>query len=164
MKSWKLAPGDKNAANYIDCYWLLERKKSDQGYEYPKFNPDPAAHPHLACPQQRYRYSQDDVSFGGMGSHWIAPHCKTVTMDHSQAFLVLGIKFHVGARYSLNLHSSKAALGSVVDVDFNHLIESTAFDRQGFLAKALHSAEYCCDQLDFWPIYCPIVIKINTQS
>lgn len=85
MKSWKLAPGDKNVAKYIDCYWLLERKQSDQGYEYPKLNPDPAAHLLLACPQQRYRYSQDDVSFGGMGSHWIAPHCKTFTMDHSQA-------------------------------------------------------------------------------
>jgi len=90
MKNWKLAPKSESVAKYVECYWFLEKEPDDKVFNYPKLNPDPAAHLILADKEQAYQYNQDSISAKGNGSHWIFPHCKTLEMDNSQPFLMNG--------------------------------------------------------------------------
>ncbi len=128
MKSWKVHPENSNIAKYVDCYWLLEKTPSDSSPTHPKLNPDPAAHLILSKANQYYKYEQGSRSDTGFGCHLILPYCKTITMDHTQPFLVIGIKFHVGALYSLSLHRNqnrnKMQLDRVVSIDGNELLKS----------------------------------------
>jgi len=124
MRSWKIPPDNANIAKYVDCYWLLEKTQSDSGPEYPKLNPDPAAHLILSEPEQYYQYEHNAMSVTGHGSHLILPHCKTILMDHSRPFLVIGVKFQVGALYSLSLPIDQARLDQVISIDTKKLFKS----------------------------------------
>ena len=115
MRNWKTAPQNSSVAKFIDCYWLLEKVQSDSGPEHPKLNPDPAGHMILSNPKQGYQYENESGSASGHGSHLILPHCKTVSMDHSQPFLILGIKFQVGALYSVKYPTPHPPLVSRVN-------------------------------------------------
>lgn len=117
MKNWKIPPKDTSIVKYIDCYWFIEKTPSDSGPEQPKLNPDPAAHLILSDSQQYYQYEQDPLSVTGHGCHLILPHCKTLVMDHSRPFVIMGIKFHVGALYSLPALTDQIALDQIMAVD-----------------------------------------------
>jgi len=153
LENWKIAPKSTYVATYIDCYWLLERLQSDTGSEYPKLNPDPAAHLILAGSQQHYQYEQGAIAFAGRGSHLILPHCKTFVMDHSQSFLVVGVKFHVGALYSLNFPANQRMLDQVNSIDVQRLFNVEKFNETDLLNSAvaqadLSQAELTRDALD----------------
>jgi hypothetical protein len=117
MRSWKIGPKETALCQYIDCYWLLEKSTGDAGADFPKLNPDPAGHIIITHAQQSFGYTYENHNASGCGSHLILPHDKTLTMDHSQPFLVLGIKFHVGALYALNLPEQASRLNDIVAID-----------------------------------------------
>lgn len=148
MRNWKRPPRDSYVAKYVECYWALEKEYDDVSNIQPKLNPDPAAHLILAGNEQIYQYAQDETRQKGHGCHWIFPHKKTYTMDHSQPFLIVGIKFQVGALYSLNNISSQSNLDNVVNVFFNELIQSDTFDLSALLAQAIEFPEQTCNLLD----------------
>ena len=137
-------------AKYVECYWFLEKEHDDVGNNHPKLNPDPAAHLILADAKQNYQYSQDEAPQKGKGNHWIFPHSKTFVMDHSQLFLVVGIKFRVGSLYSLNINSPQPKMDKVVNIDINELIQSESFNVPDLLAKAAEYPQQTCDVLDEW--------------
>jgi len=148
MRNWKLPPQNSDVARYVDCYWFLERKQGNSSPDHPKLNPDPAGHLILAATEQGYQYDQGTVSAKGKGSHWIFPHCTTLLMDHSQPFLVLGVKFHIGALYSLNINPPQPILDQVINVDFSTLLQSKTFKEADLLTKTVHDPELCCDSMD----------------
>lgn len=148
MRSWKLFPKESSVAKYVDCYWFLEKNQEDVSFERPKLNPDPAAHLILAETQQRYRYSQGANSFEGHGNHWMFPHCKTIEIDHSKPFLIVGIKFHVGALYSLKFSASQEVLDQVIDIDIRKLFQSDLFVATDVLSDAINTPQICRDKLD----------------
>jgi AraC-like DNA-binding protein len=148
VKSWKRPPRDSYIARYVECYWVLEKENDDVGKIYPKLNPDPAAHLVLALDEQKYQYTQDETQQKEHGCHWIFQHKKTYTMDHSQPFLIIGIKFQVGALYSLNDICSQSNLDNVVNVCFNELIQSDTFELSTLLAQAVEFPEQVCNVLD----------------
>jgi AraC-like DNA-binding protein len=101
MIHWLKSPKNLEIAKYIDCYWFLEKLPNTEGNDYPKLNPDPAAHLIITLPEQKFQYQSDKGVTQVEGSHWLNPYEKTYTLDHSKAFACIGIKFHVGAFYSL---------------------------------------------------------------
>lgn len=150
MRSWKISPDNTNIAKYVDCYWLLEKTQSDSSPEHPKLNPDPAAHLILSKPEQYYKYEQNSMSFTGHGGHLMLPHSKFILIDHSQPFLIIGIKFHVGALYSLPLLTSHAMLDKIISVDVKKLFESEL----DFLMQLTDQPDVCRNALDKYLMPC----------
>ncbi len=101
MRNWKQEPGNSILKNYIDCYWFIEKGPGDVSLNFPKLNPDPAAHLILAPADQTFHYQYQDKNVSGLGCHLILPNASTLTLDHSKPFIIIGIKFHVGALYGL---------------------------------------------------------------
>ena len=148
MKSWKFSPKNSQVAKYVECYWFLEKEADDVGNNYPKLNPDPSAHLIIANFKQTFQYDQGATSLKGSGAHCIFPHRKTFTMDHSEPFQIIGIKFRVGALYSLETPFSGAKLENVVPVDIRQLLGLTEFHSEPLLIHALHQPQQVCDRLD----------------
>lgn len=121
MKTWKLLPKTEIVSKYVECYWFLEKELCDQGNTSPKLNPDPCAHLILASDGREHRYAIDTVSQRAKGSHWIYPHKKTFTMDHSSPFTIIGVKFKVGALYALRLEDLGSYLDTITPVCINRL-------------------------------------------
>lgn len=143
---------------YVECYWFLEKDEVSNLGNFPKLNPDSSAQLILAPKNQAYNYQSNNHKFEGKGSHWITPHSQMHQMDHTDPFMILGIKFHVGAMHalaldSLELKSLDIALNQIVDCDFNVL-----FNNQGAVTetKLLNDAQQSkasnlptfCQQLD----------------
>lgn len=101
MIHWLKTPKNPVLARYIDCYWFLEKSPNAEGNNYPKLNPDPAAHLIVTLPKQIFKYKNDSSHTQVQGSHWLYPYGKTYELDHSKPVVCIGIKFHVGALYSL---------------------------------------------------------------
>jgi len=148
MRNWKIPPKNSTVARYIDCYWFLEKTQGDFGPSHPKLNPDPAGHLILSKPRQYYQYEQESGSTLGQGSHLILPHCKTISMDHSQPFLVLGIKFQVGAFYSLKLPIPHPLLDQVISINVEELFQLDTFNEEKILATTIAQPELCRDVFD----------------
>ena len=112
-------------------------------------NPDPAAHLILADDTQKYLYIHDDVHQQDSGSHWINPHSKSFVMDHSHPFSIIGIKFRVGALYSLNLTSSQFHLNTVIGTRLiNELIQAKSFSLSNLLDQSVEDPEQVGHMLD----------------
>lgn len=133
MKNWLIPPKDLSVAKYIDCYWLIDKTHNDSGPEYPKLNPDPAGHLILSTPRQAYQYENECGGASGHGCHLILPHCKTISMDHSQPFLILGIKFQVGALYAIKYPTAHPLLDQVISVDVETLFQLDRFNEDEIL-------------------------------
>ena len=136
MRNWKIGPKSSTVAKYIDCYCFLEKVHGDITHESPKLNPDPAGHLILSKPQQSYLYKLEAGRASGHGNHLILPHCKTITMDHHQPFLIFGIKFQVGALYSLKFPTAHPLLDKVISVA-DHVWNYKLF-------VDCHSDLFCC--------------------
>lgn len=101
MIHWLKVPKNPDIAKYIECYWFLEKLPGAEGNDQPKLNPDASAHLILALPQQSFQYQYNDDISKVTGSHWLHAHGKTFVLDHSKAVACIGIKFKIGALYSL---------------------------------------------------------------
>ena len=148
MKNWKQVPSDPLIASYIDCYWLIEKKPEDVGFDYPKLNPDPSAHLILAPPHQSYRYQLNKVNITGLGCHMILPSTSTIMLDHSQPFLILGIKFKVGALYSLEFKGELPLTNVIVNHTDFIPPEFKQLNHPAFFSKAADQIELTCASLD----------------
>lgn len=158
MKTWKIQPADPTIARYIDCYWLLEKNTLDIGLNNPKLNPDPAGHLILAQSGQPYLYEDSIRSDQGMGSHLILPHSRTLSMDHSQSFLIMGIKFRVGALYALKLPTIEPLLDQVIPIDLTRLFQPSILDEKKIQTLALKAPKSCQEYLD--SVFAPLLSKI----
>lgn len=148
MNSWKQAPFDPIIAEYIDCYWLIERKSEDIGFDYPKLNPDPAAHLILAPDDQTYHYQLSDTEISGHGCHMILPNTSSITMDHSKPFIILGIKFQVGALYTLKFKGDIPLTNWVVNhIDFMPTALNQ-LNNPALFSVATNQIEATCKKLD----------------
>ncbi len=148
MRNWKISPKDAAVAQYIDCYWLLEKSPGDVGPISPKLNPDPAAHIILANDKQPYRYQHDSYLASGTGSHLILPYQKTYSLDHEKPFMVLGIKFKVGALYSIPLLPTHPRLNEVLPLDFHSQLQISPEQQAKLLDKSTQPATVYRDTLD----------------
>ncbi|MFT2110102.1 helix-turn-helix domain-containing protein [Marinomonas sp. 2405UD68-3] len=148
MKYWKQLPNNIHVAKYVECYWFLEKEPSDLGTNFPKLNPDPTAHLIIATATQTFQYNQMDTSQTGCGNYWIFPHRNTFTMDHSDLFQIIGIKFKTGALYSLNTPFSGSKLEQIEEVNMNALIASERFCSDLLLMDAAEKPEHISNVLD----------------
>lgn len=160
MKNWKIATKNALVAQYIDCYWFLQKDASDNGPEQPKLNPDPAAHLILCQARQPYHYQSGSELSSGRGSHLLLPYRQTLTMDHSEPFSIVGIKFQVGALYGLKLPTQQPLLDTVMGIDVAKLIGP--INESKLFAQAIAQAEHCADQLDLW--LQPFISQRKVQS
>lgn len=155
MKSWKLLPNSEIVSKYVECYWFLEKESQDQTNESPKLNPDPATHFIIAKDHTLHRYAHNDDVQVVQGSHWIYPHLETWTMDHSATFQIVGIKFKVGALYSLpqpNLVSMSDKKGGILDtvraVDVHQFLGQETVDSNQLLTYAIQQKDHLVTVLD----------------
>jgi AraC-like DNA-binding protein len=146
MKNWKVAPKEPAIAQYIDCYWFLEKSQGDIGPEHPKLNPDPAAHIIIASSEQPYHYEYENYLATGMGSHLILPYGKTYTLDHSQPFTVIGIKLKVGVLYSLPLVAIHPLLNEIMPLNLQQQLHISVSAEASLLSR--FEDEKLRDQLD----------------
>jgi len=176
MIHWLKSPKNRELAKYIDCYWFLEKLPNSEGNDYPKLNPDPAAHLIVTLPEQSFQYKSDKGVIQVEGSHWLNPYEKTYTLDHSMAVACIGIKFHVGALYSLPKinalqgEAMQTLINSIDTINFDdvflddlnlnelnlnesnlsdcNLSGNTQVDEHTLLALARSEPDDCCTLLD----------------
>ena len=150
MENWKRPPIDPDIAKYIDCYWFLEKSVAGNSQPHPRLNPYPEAHLILAPFDQPYRYKLNEVDVSGHGPHLLLPSTHTVQLHHVDEFVMVGIKFKVGALYSLTSTSDQPQL--------NQIIESPSFlpplePSLTTLASGISSpdgVQALCAELDGW--------------
>lgn len=148
MRSWKRAPKTESVLKYVECYWFLEKEAHDHSQTNPKLNPDPSSHLIISNDNSVHQYDQEATSQVAQGSHWIFPHLKTYTMDHSSPFKIIGIKFRVGALYSLNLHKLSSGLDSVESTDINQLLGWDQCRVDKLMIDAPDQQKQVCNMLD----------------
>ena len=148
MNNWKQSPLDSSIAKYIDCYWLIEKKSEDIYINYPKLNPDPGGHLILAPAYQTYHYQFGNTSIKSRGCHMILPNTGTITMDHSRPFLILGIKFHVGALYSLKFKNVFPLINFVLSCTDFLPTELDKVNSASFFNEATNQIQLTCAKLD----------------
>ena len=154
MINWIQSPKSPEIAKYIDCYWFIEKHLDSVGYAYPKLNPDPAAHLIISPTTQRYHYAMNPGIAEGEGCHWLFAHHQTLQLDHSKPFVHLGIKFHVGALYSLDkLAAEPLTLDEVIAADFQSLFngktqEGSSCSAEQLIQLARAEPDNCCALLD----------------
>ena len=149
MINWLQSPKSSVVAKYIDCYWLIEKTPDAETHQFPKLNPDPSAHLILSPNDQPYHYTIEQQVVQGVGSHLLLPHHKAIELDHSKPFIHLGIKFHVGALYSLNIPDCPhPSLDSVNPIDLANLLGNPNAEAMSLIKLAQADFEACCQQLD----------------
>jgi AraC-like DNA-binding protein len=151
MIHWLKTPKSLDVAKYIECYWLLERTADAAGDKYPRLNPDPCAHFILSPANQTFKYTINNKIHQGKGSHLLYPYCKTLQLDHSKPLICLGIKFRVGALYSLAHNNAALPLLDTVNEMSNDQIQNSvqgANQINEILAIAKTQPDKCCDKLD----------------
>jgi len=148
MKNWKMSPANKQVAQYVECYWFLEKEPNDTGSDHPKLYPDPSAHLLIAAADYRYQYQYEDHCFSGYGCHVLYPHRNTLVMDHSEPFLVLGIKLKIGALYSLKKGLEPKISDQIIEADLIKTFDNELFDAEVLLAKCAASPQEVCSVLD----------------
>ncbi|MCO4785038.1 helix-turn-helix domain-containing protein [Marinomonas atlantica] len=148
MKTWRLPPLSEAVAQYVECYWFLEKEPHDLSNRYPKLNPDPCAHLIIATPHNVFDYAHKEERQSLCGSHWIFPHRQTFTMDHSSPFSILGVKFRVGALYSLFDKDPCTLIEQVHSVDVSQLWGSTSCSPESLLVNAAERSQQLSHRLD----------------
>lgn len=149
MIHWLHSPNSTCIAQYVECYWLIEKRPGSETYQFPKLNPDPSAHLIISPQNQVYTYDLNPGVVKGEGSHWLYPHRQTFELDHSEPFVHLGIKFHVGALYCLpNLPNNPLALDQVEPAKDSTLFKQLGVDESRLIELARNYPEQCIEQLD----------------
>jgi AraC-like DNA-binding protein len=85
----------------------------------------------------------------GKGSHWLFPHQQTLQLDHSQAFVHLGIKFRIGALYSLKIPTcAHPMLDAVEAFNLTSLFSMNGLVELDLIDYARNDPNLCCAKLD----------------
>ncbi|GLR70193.1 helix-turn-helix domain-containing protein [Agaribacter marinus] len=159
MKNWKLAPKDTELAKYVQWYWFLEKESSDSGHSWPKLYPDPATHLIVADNKHYFHYETETNLYSGCGSHLIFPHRNAFVMDHQKPFRILGIKFKVGAFYSLEHLNSLFDIDTIQAIDFGKLLGKKHAVVERLLSASAEEKVATRDLLD--QILTPCVSKVS---
>lgn len=161
MIRWLKPPKLLEVAKYIECYWYLEKPAG--GFERPKLNPDPSAHLILSSAKQIYQYEIEDETFKGKGSHWLYPYSKTIELDHAKSLACIGIKFKVGALYSLNsVAFSQALLNTVKAMDFDVFKGAALISADELVVKAKDDPDSCIELLD--ALFLPLLVNCHEDK
>jgi len=155
MKNWKHPPLDPSISKYVDCYWMIEKDSQDELNIHPRLNPDPAGHLIIAPPNQPFNYNVDDDVVAGYGSHMMLPHSRTIVLDHTEPFSIIGVKFHVGALYSLRFLPESPSIDSIISGSDSLPAEIELIDTTSLFEEASSNIEAVCRMLDAYLI--PIV-------
>ncbi|WP_144207663.1 helix-turn-helix domain-containing protein [Shewanella donghaensis] len=151
MINWIRKPNSVDIAQYVDCYWLIQKKTESELHQYPKLNPDPNAHLIISPADQAFHHASSQQSFTGVGSHWLWPHQHTYQLDHRKAFIHLGIKFQIGALYSLDCLTAEPMTSPIDDVSpisLAALLNNTDADENQLITLALDDPDKCTLALD----------------
>lgn len=154
MISWIRTPKNYDVAKYVESYWLLIKEVDSDSHPFPKLNPHPETHLIFSPSVQQYSYDLQSGVKQGLGSHWLFPQVQTLELDHTNAVFYLGVKFRVGALYSLPVSVPQPVINAVTDVDLSallpehNLMSDDEFVEQQILAIAKDEPEACCDRLD----------------
>jgi AraC-like DNA-binding protein len=149
MDNWIWSPKSLCVAQYVKCYWLIEKHSGSEAYQFPKLNPDPSAHLIISPHTQAYSYDFNVGIAKGEGSHWLYPHRQTFELDHSKPFVHLGIKFHVGALYCLPKFSDNPlALDEVESAKDSTLFKQLDIDEKKLIELARVDPQQCVERLD----------------
>lgn len=163
MIMWIKSPKRPAVSKYIASYWFLEKKTDIDGDNYPKLNPDPSAHLILSPANQAYKYERTNEVSQGKGTHFIYPYCKTLQLDHSTSQICLGIKFHVGALYSLKeLNIPTTLLNTVNDVIFDDIKGEAQINVNELLELARTTPDKCLEMLD--ELFMPLLMNSHEDK
>ena len=147
MRNWKQEPGNSILKKYIDCYWFIEKSSEDVSLNFPKLNPDPAAHFILAPADQTFHYQYQDENISGIGCHLILPNVSTLTLNHSKPFIIIGIKFKVGALYALKGFEELPLINHIL-TELDGLPLHWFTDNSTLFESASEQIEVTCQKLD----------------
>ncbi|NAX45735.1 helix-turn-helix domain-containing protein [Photobacterium halotolerans] len=149
MIHWLQPSKIPEVAKYIECYWLIEKHSDAKSFDYPKLNPDPSAHLIISPEKQIYHYDMNLGTSEGKGSHWLFPHQQTFQLDHSKPFVHLGVKFHIGALYSLKLFAGqRPILDSIEETRLSRLFTDLCEGEIQLIELARSNSDLCCKKLD----------------
>lgn len=149
MIRWLKKPISSEVSKYVECFWFLEKTEVNLGIDSPKLNPDPCAHIIISLPKQPYCYKSHNNHFQGYGNHWLYPFSNTLELDHAHAFSCIGIKFHVGALYSLKIIDfTQAKINTVTEMIFNEIKGNNTYNEQDLLTMAQTKPLICCETIE----------------
>ena len=148
MRNWKFAPKNPDIAQLVQCYWFIQKEPEDISHQFPKLNPDPSATLILAPSDQPYSYKNSCDTFSGLGEHWIFPNSQTLQLDHSMPFIIIGIKFHIGALYSLEIDPGQPVIDQVHKVNVTSLVDAGTFNKNNLMMLAQTEPQSCVESLD----------------
>ncbi|MGF1725362.1 helix-turn-helix domain-containing protein [Photobacterium nomapromontoriensis] len=146
MVNWLHSPHSSDIAKYVECYWFIEKKAGIESF--PRLNPDPNGHLIIAPSDQPYQYDSANLSTKGHGSHWLFPHRQTYQMDHTQPFCLLGIKFRVGALYSLTVVPDQPVLDLVTPLNGGATFPLLGFNDGELIDSARYDVEVCWHKIE----------------
>ncbi|TPH13970.1 helix-turn-helix domain-containing protein [Litorilituus lipolyticus] len=149
MIQWLQQPKCPVVSTFVECYWLIERLDDSGSFQFPKLNPDPSGHLIISPKNQEYSYESGGDLARGVGCHLLFPHLQTLHLDHTKPFVHLGVKFKVGALYSIKSFTPKhPILDRVTSVDMHSLLGNGELDILNLLFIARQDGAMCRDQLD----------------
>jgi len=152
MKNWKHPPLDPSLSKYVDCYWMIEKDSQDELHTHPRLNPDPAGHLIIARPNQPYNYQVDNNKVSGYGTHMMLPQSRTIILDHSKPFTIVGIKFHVGALYSLGFEPDLPLTDLIISGSDSLPVGVELIDPISLFEEASSNVDAICRMLDAYMI------------
>ena len=149
MIRWVSPSNSLEVSKYIDAYLYLERPAELKNTVRPKLSPHPAAHLIFSAPNEVHHYETKDNSYVVSGSHWVYPHSQTLELDHAKYFSCLGVKFKVGALYSLKeIGFSQIVLNTVEGLDFDSYDWCSVNSVLELLSQVKLGADQCVMSLD----------------
>ena len=149
MISWIQPPRSSQIAKYVECYWLIEKQPDSDSHAFPKLNPESNAHFIISPSNQPYHYQAKSALLDGLGSHWLFPYRETLQLDHSKPFVHLGIKFKIGALYSLEVPGcAHPQLDNVYAQSLQALLNHCQMTDDAMIHLALNNPEECGKMLD----------------
>lgn len=158
MLHWLKPSEIPEVAKYIECYWFIEKSSHANSLDNPKLNPDPCAHLIISPDKQAYYYDMKPEVIRGEGNHWLFPHHQTLQLDHSKPFAHIGVKFHVGALYSMALFATqRPRLDSVESVELGTLFNGLHHEESQLIELARNNPDLCCKRLD--SLFLPLVLN-----
>ncbi len=146
MRTWKLPSSNELVAKYIDCYWYCEREANDETESFPKLYPDYCST--LIITDAKQTYDQGNAVHVAENSHWIYPYLNTYQLDHSSPFRLVGIKFKIGALYSLPIPFTPHDLNTVKSIDVTNIFNMKQSDISFILENASRSPHLVRESLD----------------
>ena len=165
MINWRQESQNSEIAKLVQCFWFIEKEPGDSSERFPRLNPDPAGTLIIAPETQSFSYQNENDLFEGTGDHWIYPNSQVYQLDHCNPFLIIGIKFHIGALYSLNASSGSPIIDDVKKTDLASLTSECSVEKSNLFKLARESKEACVNALNelLLPWFSQVPLKKSSE-